>query len=65
MATFHFIKNDSFALTLKISDLLMQDPHDLIHKAQGWMLREIGKRDLKTLNSYLDLHAHELPRTAL
>ena len=43
----------------------MKDKEDLIHKAQGWMLREIGKRDIKVLNDYLDKHAHELPRTAL
>ncbi len=46
MATFHFIKHNAFSETLKISKILLADKEDLIHKAVGWMLREIGKREL-------------------
>src|SRR3989344_6367148 len=46
--TFNFIKNNKFEDTLKISEILLKDKHDLIHKAVGWMLREVGKRDMKT-----------------
>lgn len=48
MSTFYFIKNDDFNDTLKIAESLLDDVHDLIHKATGWMLREVGKRDKKT-----------------
>jgi len=48
MSTFHFIKRHQFAETLKISKILLSDRQDLIHKATGWMLREIGKRHLQT-----------------
>lgn len=65
ISTFTFIKNNQFNDTLAISKILMGDSHDLIHKAVGWMLREIGKRDLKTLLAFLDQHASHLPRTAL
>jgi len=48
MATFHYIRQNEFNTALDISELLVNDREDLIHKAVGWMLREIGKRDLKT-----------------
>ncbi len=65
ISTFYFIKNNQFDDTIKISEILLQDNHDLIHKAVGWMLREIGKRDLKTLESFLSINYKLMPRTML
>ena len=65
MATFHFVKRHEFSETLKISNMLLADRHDLIHKACGWMLREIGKRDLKTEEIFLKEHYKKMPRTML
>jgi 3-methyladenine DNA glycosylase AlkD len=65
MATFHFVKRREFAETLKISSMLLADRHDLIHKATGWMLREIGKRDLRTEETFLKEHYKNMPRTML
>jgi 3-methyladenine DNA glycosylase AlkD len=65
MATFHFVKRREFAETLKISSMLLADRHDLIHKATGWMLREIGKRDLRTEETFLKKHYKNMPRTML
>lgn len=65
LATFAFIKRDCFNPTLQVSRTLLQDSHDLIHKAVGWMLREIGKRDEKTLTNFLDTYACVMPRTML
>ena len=65
MATFHFIKRGEFAETLHIAKFLLQDPEDLIHKAVGWMLREIGKRDRQTEESFLRDHYKIMPRTML
>ena len=53
VATFHFIKRNEFRPTLKIAGLLLRDSHDLIHKAVGWMLREVGKRDRRALDDFL------------
>ena len=65
MATFRFIKGHEFSETLRISEMLIEDRHDLIHKAIGWMLREIGKRDLKTEETFLKAHYKKMPRTML
>ncbi|MEO7455794.1 MAG: DNA alkylation repair protein [Gemmatimonadaceae bacterium] len=65
VATHYFIRQDDFADTLKIAALLLDDDEDLMHKATGWMLREVGIRDLSALDRFLDEHAHEMPRTML
>jgi 3-methyladenine DNA glycosylase AlkD len=65
IATSAFIKRNVFSHTLKISAMLMRDDEDLIHKAVGWMLREVGKRDLQAEEKFLKKHYSEMPRTAL
>jgi len=65
VSTFHFIKNNKFEDSLKLSEILLKDNHDLIHKAAGWMLREIGKRDQEVLERFLLKHYTEMPRTML
>jgi 3-methyladenine DNA glycosylase AlkD len=65
LATFHFIQNDDFDDAIAIVTMLLHDRHDLIHKAAGWALREVGKRDRTVLRAFLDEHASEMPRTML
>ena len=65
MATFHFIKKGRFDVTLSIAQILLHDQEDLIHKAVGWMLREIGKRDQAVEESFLQPYYKTMPRTML
>ena len=65
LATFHFIKRGKFAETLRIAERLLGDREDLMHKAVGWMLREVGKRDLPSEESFLKEHCRRMPRTML
>lgn len=65
LSTFSFIKRNEFSDTLRISGMLIADDHDLIHKAVGWMLREVGKRDLFAEEKFLRRHCKAMPRTML
>ena len=65
LATFYFIKHGKYEETLKIAKILLTDKEDLIHKAVGWMLREIGKRDMIFEEMFLKQHYKEMPRTML
>jgi 3-methyladenine DNA glycosylase AlkD len=66
ISTFQFLKNGDPTTTIVIAEILLHDKHDLIQKAVGWMLREMGKRvDRAILLEFLDQHAHEMPRTML
>lgn len=65
LASFGFIKKCSYQTTLELCEFFLNHRHDLIHKATGWMLREIGKRDLVQLLKFLDKHHKIMPRTML
>jgi 3-methyladenine DNA glycosylase AlkD len=65
MATFHFIKRGEFSETLRLAERLINDEHDLIHKAVGWMLREVGKREQGVEEAFLQQHYRIMPRTML
>lgn len=65
ISTYHFIQNHRFDDTLQIADILLQDEHDLIHKATGWMLREVGKKDQTLLENFLKDRYTKMPRTML
>jgi 3-methyladenine DNA glycosylase AlkD len=65
MATFAFIKAGDFGSTFRLGERLLRDPHDLIHKAVGWMLREVGNRDRAAEEEFLARHYHAMPRVML
>ncbi|MFZ7121460.1 MAG: DNA alkylation repair protein [Eubacteriaceae bacterium] len=65
ITTFYFIKNNKFTDTIQLSKILLNDSHDLIHKAVGWMLREVGNRNLEEELSFLNKHYKQMPRTML
>ena len=65
LATQHFIRRGEFADTLALARILVHDPHDLIHKAVGWMLREVANRDRAAAEAFLEEHAAHMPRTML
>jgi 3-methyladenine DNA glycosylase AlkD len=65
VSTLHFIRHGNIADTLRLARILLHDEEDLIHKATGWMLREVGKRDPPALKKFLKEHAATMPRTML
>lgn len=65
LATFHFIKRGEHGPTLAVAERLLADPEDLIHKAVGWMLREVGNRDRAAAEEFLRKHYRTMPRTML
>jgi 3-methyladenine DNA glycosylase AlkD len=65
LSTFYFIQKDDFIDTLKIAQILLRDEHDLIHKAVGWMLREVGKKSFKKEEKFLLSNYKRMPRTML
>lgn len=65
VATLYFVRNNFYQATLTLAKKLLHDEEDLIHKATGWVLREVGKRDFKTLNNFLIKHYQMMPRTML
>jgi len=65
ISTLAFIRQNQFGDTIKIAAILLNDSHDLIHKAVGWMLREVGKRNLETELEFLEEYSARLPRTML
>jgi 3-methyladenine DNA glycosylase AlkD len=65
VATWYFIRNNQCEWSLKIAKILLADSHDLIHKAVGWMLREVGKKNLPLLIEFLEQNHTKIPRTTL
>jgi 3-methyladenine DNA glycosylase AlkD len=65
ISSFYWIRKREFSNALALAEQLKTHPHDLMHKAVGWMIREIGKRDFEVANEFLKEHYSSLPRTAL
>ena len=65
ITTMHFISKRKYDDALRLAEILLHHPHDLIHKAVGWMLREIGNRDYKVEYNFLLKHYRQMPRTML
>ena len=65
MTTWRLIKEGQIDDTLRLAVKLLGHPHDLIHKATGWMLREVGKKDIDVLTDFLGVHCREMSRTTL
>jgi 3-methyladenine DNA glycosylase AlkD len=65
LASFAFIRDGDYSTTLRLAERLLGDPEDLLHKACGWMLREVGKRDEAVLEAFLGRHYARMPRTML
>ena len=65
LSTFFFIRQNHFRETLRLAKKYLRDPEDLMHKASGWMLREVGKKDIAVLRAFLDQNAAKMPRTML
>lgn len=65
LSTYEFIKNNNYKTSLRLCKILLNDKHDLIHKAVGWMLREIGKKDLEMEERFLRANYRKMPRTML
>lgn len=65
VSTLFFIRQNDFQDTLRLCEAFLTEKHDLMHKACGWMLREVGKKDTKVLRSFLEKNARHMPRTML